>query len=310
MGFADNVFDQKRGRREERHSNGGNGRMLPGVSSVLGRKRPLAASAGTPSTPMRKIELPTPEPDYSASMSRKFAREGSDLYVDSSYANSVNGSMSRALPGVKSIEGSKYMISPPDDRSTSRISMSPGLGMTPASTLSMNPNTLPPILASPHQSFYHSTSNSHLGQLTSPTHPTSTPSISPSTTATNSLPLLPSMNPNSNGVPGLHQSSHTASASNLSPLDQSILSLESEITKLRQYEDEFIALGLDDSRKLLQRKVAELEGRMIERRRERGLLLVERLRREGLNELAGSVGREVGVGVEGGGEGRSMVTLA
>ena len=47
--------------------------------------------------------------------------------------------------------------------------------------------------------------------------------------------------------------------------------------------------------------MAELEERVRGKRREKGVVLMERLKREGLGELARVVGREVGVDDRGGG---------
>lgn len=54
---------------------------------------------------------------------------------------------------------------------------------------------------------------------------------------------------------------------------------------------------------MLGAKVKELEERVRGKRREKGVVLMERLKREGLGELARVVGREVGLDAGGGGGG-------
>lgn len=261
VGFADNVFDQKRGRRESQHSENGS---LGGVSQLAGRKRPLAASAsgmgnGSPATPMRKLDLPTPEPDYS--------NHGYSKYGDS-FASS-----GRALPGVKSIAEGSMMISPPDDRS-SRVSISPGLGSL-ASTMRMTPdraNTLPPIAS--------------MGM--------SQPGYAASMNGSNGM-HLPGPSPKTSTLALLNESIHADTKSPTALLDASIKELEGQIENLRKYEQEFIDLGLEDSRKMLSHQVQELEDKIRRKRREKGVVLIEKLKREGYGGLAAQVGKEVGV---------------
>jgi hypothetical protein len=81
-------------------------------------------------------------------------------------------------------------------------------------------------------------------------------------------------------------------------LDASIAELEAQLGKLKKYEEEFIALNLDDSRKMLASEVAELESRIKAKKREKGLMLIERLKKEGFGGLAASVGKEVGLGMD------------
>ncbi|ETN38382.1 uncharacterized protein HMPREF1541_06417 [Cyphellophora europaea CBS 101466] len=259
VGFADNVFDQKRGRRESHASDSGS---LPGVSQLAGRKRPLAASAsalGNPATPMRKLELPTPEPDFSNYSHHKY----SDSFTSSG----------PILPGVKSIAEGAMMMSPGDDRST-RVSTSPGLGSL-ASTMGITPdraNTLPPIMSRGlSQQGYAASMNGSNGM------PLPGPSPKPSTLAL------------------LNESIHADTKSPTAVLDASIRELEGQIANLRKYEQEFIDLGLEDSRKMLSAQVHELEEKIRQKKREKGVILIERLRREGFGGLAAVVGKEVGV---------------
>lgn len=78
-------------------------------------------------------------------------------------------------------------------------------------------------------------------------------------------------------------------------LDESIKKLESQIQTLRNYDEEFLAMKLEDSRRMLRKQIQELEAQVEARRRERGVGLVERLRREGFATLAEAVGLEVGI---------------
>ncbi len=315
MGFADNVFDQKRGRRESNQpsasspSNDPGHGSLPGVSSIVGRKRPLAASHNVgPSMSLRKIELPTPESDRGSSVVRKFDRETPGLFVDTPYAN-ANGTVPRStgsiLPGVKSIaEGSAsnfHLISPPDDSAYSRVSTStsPGIGTLP-SAIGLSPNasnTLPPMLG-------HGRGHGHGRTHTPLPHQTSPfPSLSNGTASTNSSMPAPSVPPpsaSSSALALLNESMHQDTKSPTTLLDASIADLEAEIRKLKGYEEEIISLGLDDSRKMLGMKVSELEERVRGKKREKAVVLMERLKREGLGELASVVGREVGVDAGGG----------
>lgn len=252
VGFADNVFDQKRGRRESHHSTEGS--PLPSnVPQIAGRKRPLAASSAsaTMGTPMRKMELPTPEPDFS-----KY--------------EVVDGYTTRPtlLPGVKSIADGSMMISPPDDRSA-RVSMSPGLGSL-ASTMGITPdraNTLPPIMSrGMSQAGYNMNGNT-----------------------------LPMPSPKAPIALSLLAESHVDTKSPTALLDASIRDLEQQLDNLKSYDREFIDLGLEDSRKMLAAQMSELGEKIRAKKREKGVFLMEKLRREGYGGLAAVVGKEVGI---------------
>ena len=294
MGFADNVFDQKRGRRESHHSQESN--TLPSVSQIAGKKRPLAASAPIgPHTPIRKLELPTPEPDFS---NPRYPRAGSDYSVDSSFLDR-GGTRPGILPSVKSLAGeTPYFISPPEDRS-SRVSPSPGVTSMPPP---LNNNILPPMLGHngptsvpyathppPHQNGVAAHMNGSLPHSSFP--PTTQP---PPTSA--ALALL-------NSTFHSHISHDPDTKSPTLALDAEIASLEGQIANLKKYEQDFIALGLDESRETLRRELEGIEERARAKRREKGRLLMERLRREGFGGLAEVVGREVGVNGELGGNG-------
>jgi hypothetical protein len=279
MGFADNVFDQKRGRRE---SHGSTSAPLPGVQQVAGKKRPLAASNIGPQTPIRKIELPTPEPDLSI----RYNRAGSEFSVDSFLDRpSTRPSM---LPSVKSLAGdSSYFISPPDDRS-SRLSISPGMKSMPPPMS----GPLPPMLA-PTSIPYTSQANGH-GIHMNGSMQAYSPTVQPPSSA--ALALL-----SSNYSSHLPQHQDPDIKSPTLALDAEISSLEQQIANLRKYEQDFINLGLSDSRESLRQELEMLEERVRVRRREKGRILMERLRREGFSGLAEVVGREVGVGEGAGG---------
>ena len=265
VGFADNVFDQKRGRRESHASENGS---LPGVSQLAGRKRPLAASSiSNPATPMRKLELPTPEPDLSHH----------PAYMDG--MDSYSTSRPTLLPGVKSIADGSMMISPPDDRS-SRVSMSPGLGGAFGPNIGIaadRANTLPPLIngGMSRPSYLNGGSNS----------------------ATNTF-AMPSPKPHhATTMALLNESIHADTKSPTAILDASIRDLELQAENLRKYEQEFIDLGLEDSRRMLSTQVREIEERIRAKKKEKGILLMERLKREGYGGLAAVVGKEVGVGL-------------
>jgi hypothetical protein len=78
-----------------------------------------------------------------------------------------------------------------------------------------------------------------------------------------------------------------------SVIDQSIAQLESRIAKLRTYEEDFVKLDLDDSRRLLQDQIVKLEGELRRLKKEKSLQLAERLVREGFGGLADGVRKEI-----------------
>lgn len=88
-------------------------------------------------------------------------------------------------------------------------------------------------------------------------------------------------------------------------LDASIVELETQLRNLKKYEEDFIALNLEDSRKMLATHVAELESQIKAKRREKSLILIERLKREGFGGLAESVVKEVGLGIDTAGTGNA-----
>jgi hypothetical protein len=306
VGFADNVFDQKRGRRESQHLDSGSPPITqsPGnvTTQLAGRKRTLAASsAGNgrstsavfgggnthPSTsaeiplPRTKMDLPTPEPDYTHSTL------GHSTPYNGTY--SMTATTTTTLPGVKSIaEG--MMISPIDDRSSSRVSMSPGLASL-ASTMGITPeraNTLPPIMA-------RNPSTQGQGYAPNGSLPAPSPKSLHAHHAAKSSPSALAL---------LNESLNSADTkSPTAILDANIRELEQQVESLRKFEAEFIELGLEDSRRMLAGQLAELEAQIRTKKREKGVLLVERLRKEGYTGLAAVVGIEVGVGTPDGGAG-------
>ena len=284
MGFADNVFDQKRGRRESNPGGSGNN-TLPGVTPITGKKRTISATGDRgPETPLRKIELPTPEPDFSNPSRMVLSRESSELVLDA--FGSINGNLPTLLPSLKTFaDGHDFILSPTDERHP-RVSTSPGIaslastavsnGRVPSNFQLVQNNTLPPMLGHTAQNGMFVPHHGSNGVL-------STPSTGPSTSPTKSMP------PNDIKAP-------TAA------LDASIVELETQLRNLKKYEEEFIALNLEDSRKMLATEVAELEEKLKAKRREKTLALIESLKREGFGGLAAVVGKEVGLGIDGTGQ--------
>jgi len=84
-------------------------------------------------------------------------------------------------------------------------------------------------------------------------------------------------------------------------LDENIKKLEQQIQTLKSYDDEFVAMKLDGSRRMLRKQIQELEVQLEARRKEKGMGLIERLRREGFASLAEAVGLEVGLAEKGSG---------
>ncbi|KIV94384.1 hypothetical protein PV10_02156 [Exophiala mesophila] len=283
MGFADNVFDQKRGRRESSTgTTATHGPLVGGSSQMAGKKRAVSSSAeaGTPAL-IRKVELPTPEPDLSGTRRVILSREGSEYMIDSSYTNHPT-SLPTMLPSLKSFtENSEFMVSPTEERH-SRVSSSPGLasmastavgpGRLMSKGLSGQDNTLPPILG-------HTTSNG----VYVPQH------VSNGTVHSHShVPML--------SPPKTSMLNHDAKMPT-AELDASIIELETQLHNLKKYEEEFIALDLEDSRRTLAAQLIELEMQIKAKKREKSLVLIERLKREGFGSLAAVVGKEVGLGV-------------
>lgn len=290
MGFADNVFDQKRSRRESNSNVNGN-TNLPGIAQVTGKKRSISSSGETgPATPLRKIESPTPEPDFSAHSRLGLSREGSDFVIDA--FGTVNGNLPTLLPSMKTFpDGPDFMVSPSEERH-SRVSTSPGIAslastgivgglMRSAAQHGQGNNTLPPMLGHTTQNGIFIPQHSSSGGIlsTPSTAPATSPTKVSAATATTKLPTA--------------------------ALDASIVELETQLRNLKKYEEDFIALNLEDSRKMLATHVAELESQIKAKRREKSLILIERLKREGFGGLAESVVKEVGLGIDTAGTGNA-----
>ncbi|EHY52428.1 hypothetical protein ABEF92_006633 [Exophiala dermatitidis] len=282
MGFADNVFDQKRGRRES-HPNGTTSTTcLPGLATITGKKRTISSSAEPgPATPLRRIELPTPEPDKSLNGKLGVSRDKSELLTETPFAG-INGTLPTLLPSMKSFTDGTDLHGVHIDERHTRVSASPGMASLASTAVTRGhlqstpsyseDNTLPPMLG-------HSTPNSRF----LPQHSSRGILATPGPTSMAS--------PSKSADPG--DSKAPAAA-----LDASITELEARVRSLRKYEEEFIALNLDDSRKMLASQVAELENQIRAMKREKSLLLIERLKKEGFGGLAAVVGKEVGLGID------------
>lgn len=276
MGFADNVFDQRRGRKESSNAVI-HGTSLPGLAHITGKKRAISSSAEAgPATPSRKVELPTPEPDISTHHRLMMSREGSEFTIDTAFT-SINNGLPTLLPSLKTLaEGADFMISPTDER-RSRVSSSPSIATLSSVGLNkgrINPTThhgseniLPPMLG-------HTTAN---GMFV------------PQTTS-NGMPAALS----SPSKLGIFQEYSAPTAE----LDAAIAELEARLMSLKKYEAEFISLNLADTRRLLAEELADVENQIRRKKKEKGRLLMERLKREGFGGLAASVGKEVGLGLD------------
>ena len=320
MGFTDNVFDQKRGHRT---SNGhSNGPKLPGVAQITSKKRSLTSADIAPAIQIRRMELPTPEPDYSNRIDLRPSREGSDYPIDSQYSSvHSNGTLPGILPSLGAFSDEQGFSSPLRDRSmTSRLSPAISSLNTSARSSARDSTslstTLPPMLSNPPmpRNPVESTAFSISGTATAtplPSHamhhtlpfPNLHHDHIPNHT---SNPLIPDQ------IPDLHLHSRklgVSSPQELSPstipphitqtpirttsIDTTITQLEDQIASLRRYESEFLSLNLEDSRRLLAAQMQRLEQSLEEKRREKSLVLVERLRREGFADLAEGVRREL-----------------
>lgn len=306
MGFADNVFDQKRGGRRE---SGLNGPMT--VANLAGKKRSIEPNGqGGPST-LRKLEFPTPEPDYARRP--HMPRDGSEFGSVPAYPANT---LPPLLPGVKSVTDIDDMVSTISDDRNHRYTPS-----TPIFSTNGTSNTLAPFLStslygSPYMD--HRVPPIHDQTPTSATRTTRTNINSFINTVTNTTSVPPQSpapyNHNHNHhlhEPTLHrfrsdptqdptqittpttESSPTATSSLV--LEENIRKIEEQIQALQKYDEEFAALKLEDSRRMLRGQIQELEAQLAARRRERGLGLVERLRNEGFSSLAEQVGIEVGM---------------
>lgn len=62
-------------------------------------------------------------------------------------------------------------------------------------------------------------------------------------------------------------------------LDAAIAELEARLMSLKKYEDEFISLNLAETRRLLAEELADVENQIRRKKKEKGRLLMERLKR-------------------------------
>lgn len=278
MGFADNVFDQKRG------STRGSIAVLS-AAQIAGKKRPLEATVGTSDSRGGSL-LPTPEPD-------RGTRELSEYTPQPLYANS---GLPTLLPSVKSLTETKsYSINPPEDRGI-RIATSSAsnFGSSPHVPTNMSMggpmNTLPPMLS---RTGYSNTTQGD-SATTSSGHSRAGSSfintVTTSATRTDSSPSMMGFSADkSPSKPIVLASTSTA------VIDNTIAELESKIQALKKFDDEFVVLKLEDSRKVLLAQMESLQQELSIKKRERGMSLMERLQREGLGFLAEAVGNEVGI---------------
>lgn len=278
MGFADNVFDQKRG------SSRGSSAGVLSAAQIVGKKRPLEPTMHTPNSQAGSL-LPTPEPD-------RGIREPSEFAVQPHF---TNHNLPQLLPSVKSFVDTKpFVTNSPEDR-TVRLptSNTPNFGSSPLVqnniSLSGSINTLPPMLsrtgyANTTQTGSATTSSGHsrsgssfIHTVTTSTQPDTSPSISMGPDKSPTKPVA------------------TLTSASTMVIDSSIAEIESKIQTLRKYDEEFATLKLEDSRKLLHTQMEALQRELAIKKRERGMSLMERLQREGLSFLAEAVGNEVGI---------------
>ena len=310
MGFADNVFDQKRGGRRE---SGLNGPMT--VAHLAGKKRPIEPNGQEgPSTPHRKLDLLTPEPDYSNRI--YLSRETSDFGAGTTLYTA--STLPPILPSVKTVTDINTLSTNADDRRNHISPSSPSFGMT------SNGNTLAPLISaslysSPFEQKppYNHDPNTIAFSSTKIRQPSS--SFLNTVTNTNQTPVS---RPSTTNNHSSNQTSHTVTNGHNAPytirtdpaamtpvtesstvssdlLDENIKKLEQQIQTLKSYDDEFVAMKLEGSRRMLRKQIEELGVQLEARRKEKGLGLIERLRREGFVTLADAVGLEVGLAEKG-----------
>lgn len=302
MGFADNVFDQKRGGRRE--SGVGGSLTIP---HIAGKKRSLEPNtADGPSTPMRKIDLPTPEPDFSNRI--YMSREGSDYGSIQTY-----NSLPPILPSVHAVtdidsvsqhrmDEHRAHFTPNRPSFNIPVTSSSILApLIPGSTFG-TPYEIKPLIpfensatTSSSRILRHTSSSSYLNTVTnsgrSPNNIQQPSATSYNNHAQTSINGTMTNRSDPSSLTPLTESSPV----NTGHVDETIKRLEQQIEKLRQYDEEFAVMKLEDARKVLHNQLAELERQLMTRRQERGLGLVERLRREGFVDIADAVGFEVGI---------------
>lgn len=275
MGFADNVFDQKRG------STRGSSVGVLSAAQIAGKKRPLEPTMQSSQSQSTSL-LPTPEPD-------RGGREQSEHTSQPSY---INTSLPTLLPSVKSLTDAKnFAISPPEERNV-RVgaSSTPKYGSSPLvqnnMSLTGNMNTLPPMLSRPS---YTSAAHGDSATNSSSSHSRAGSSFI-NTVTTSTQPETSLMAERSPTKPSVAMISASTAV-----IDNSIAEIEAKIQTLQKYDDEFATLKLEDSRKVLHTQMEALQRELAAKKRERGMSLMERLQREGLGFLAEAVGNEVGI---------------
>lgn len=300
MGFTDNVFDQKRGQR----NNHGASQRLPGVAQITGRKRSLtAAGLGGPMN-LRKMELPSVESDYSNRVDHRSSREGSDYVMDPVFDNThPNGTLPSILPSLSSFPDGQSLARSARDRSmTARTSPSRMTALASAAATRANlpdnrdavhKTTLPPML--PHPLACRETGDQLQPKAfaitgTATATPIQNNSPVPSVpSAPNHLHLIQ----DDLGRAKMGMTSPTDSSPSTSHLDSTIKQLEDQINSLRRYERDLISLDLEDSHKMLASQIKTLENDLKTRKREKSMLLAERLQQEGFPDIADKVRREM-----------------
>jgi len=315
MGFADNVFDQKRGGKRESSLNG-----PMTVAHLAGKKRTIEPNGQEgPSALHRKIDLATPEPDCSSRI--YLSREVSEFGAGSSHYTA--STMPPILPSVKTVTDMDALSTTGDDRHSHITPSTPSFGINGST------NTLAPLMSSsiygspyeqkppfdPDQNNTASSSRTPRQASSSFLHTVTTSDQSPVSRA--SVPQQayiqkytqssrPLQNSHGHGPPHVPRPdpaimtplTESPPASN-HLLDESIKKLEQQIQTLKNYDDEFVEMKLEDSRRVLRKEIRELEAQLEARRKEKGMGLIERLRKEGFASLAEAVGLEVGLGEQG-----------
>lgn len=268
MGFTDNVYDQKRGQRNSTIANGQGG-SLPGLAQITGRKRQLSSSDAGPASPHRKLDLPTPEPDFASRMDLRIARDSSEYALDPQFEalHHNGGGRSQVLPSIKTLPEQQLFTPLSTDEHIHIGSSSAGISTLAAAAVTQGrlgqnaafAHTLAPML-------HH------------------TPILSRHTGATLQ---------NGHGLTNETSYSPTKLQNVHSGLDKSIIQLEARIATLRAYEEDFVKLDLDDSRRLLADQITSLETDLRRLKKEKSLQLAEKLFKEGFGGLADGVRKEI-----------------
>lgn len=259
MGFTDNVYDQKRGQRNSTASSGLGGSLLS-PPAIAGRKRQISSSDIGPATPLRKLELSTPEPDFASRIDLRRARDGSEYALDPQFdvPHLNGGGHLQNLPSIKTLP-EQQLFTPSSTEEHLLVGSSPA-NMSTLATAAFT--------------------QGRLGQNAPYSH-TLAPIL-------NHTPILPRQNGHIATLYSPTQTLHVQSG-----IDKSIIELETRIATLRAYEEEFIQLELDDSKRLLADQIASHETDLRLLKKEKSLQLAERLLKEGFGGLADGVRKEI-----------------